>query len=126
MHESNPLATQMSSGVTLSGYGEVSGPAANAALATITDPPVGVYEVTCEVSFVGTAPAAAEDGNVEIRVGASVKRRIATGRGQNVIYPGRAIVAVTTAGDDITANANAAATAGCIYVCSITAERIRN
>jgi hypothetical protein len=123
--ESNPQVSAPSDVESLHAYGEPTAPTAGTALATLTTPPAGTYRVVCEVCFVGSAPAAAEDGNVEIRKAAVVQKRLATGRAQNVIYPGEAIVTVDGT-QNISANANANATASVLYVTSLTATRIRS
>jgi hypothetical protein len=118
MPDAQPTAT------SLTAYGEPTAPAANAALATIADPPDGMYEIECWVTFVGAAPTVSEDGNVEIREGATVLGRIATGRAQNTQYYGR-LTAVIDGTNAITANANAAGTAAVLYVTSLVATLLR-
>lgn len=117
MADPRPIAT------SLTAYGEPTAPSANAALATIADPPDGVYEIECWVTFVGAAPAAAEDGNVEIREGATVLGRLATGRAQNTQYYGK-LSAVIDGTNAITANANGAGTASVLYVTSLVATLV--
>lgn len=108
---------------SLTAYGEPTAPGAGVALATIADPVDGEYRIRATVVFVGAAPAAAEDGNVEIRAGATVLARIATGRALNTPYT-EEVEAILTGTDAITANANGAGTTAVLYVTSLVATLV--
>lgn len=113
---------------SVSASGKATGPAANAALATIAAGSLataGIYRITAETAFLAGTPATDEDLNIEIRKGATSKKKILTPRALN--NRGTAEIYLNLDGATaVSANAVAAATADVVYAVTITATLVRS
>jgi hypothetical protein len=117
MYASSPATTLIASGSTTA-------PADNAALATLTTPPAGWYELLVTIIFSATAPAAAEDIAVTVRVGANdVILGLIAPRANNVPITHKVNVLVDGA-SNISVNAEGAGTASVVYTVQLLANRI--
>ena len=99
--------------------GEVTAPAAGAAIATLAAPPAGVYEVQVAVWI--SAAAAADATNVELRRGGSA---LYTPLVVATQFSFRKYRVTLTGSQNLTVNAIAVGTAGVIYSAEIVATRI--
>lgn len=112
---------------SVSGYGNATAPAANAAIATIASGslPSGYYKVAVEASIDAGAPAAGDRDNMELRAGAAVLKRIVV---NPVTSPMTGFIReffINLNGSTaLTVNANGAGTASVVYRASITATRV--
>lgn len=106
--------------------GSVTGPTAGLAIAQIATPGPGVWEITVIASFEGTAPAAADRDNVQLRPGATSGNWVVIQVPLAVTTPVTVRFARCTllASDNITVVANGAGTAGTIYRATIVATRL--
>lgn len=122
------MASSVKEGVadSLNAAGSATAPGAGAAIATIAAPPAGKYKITAEAFFAAGAPAAAEDANIAIRVGAAnILKKLAVPRALNVLGVTSEDVYVHLDGSSAVALvAVGAATAAVVYVGSVLATRV--
>lgn len=110
-------------GDTVRAAGAVAGPAAAAAIATIAAPGAGVYAVEVVTFFGGAGtPTVAETSNMELRHGATTAGRLLTTSGTPIRLENRRLT--IAAGEAISVNAVAVATAGVNYFAAISATRV--
>lgn len=113
---------------SVSASGKATGPAEGAALATIVAGSLataGTYRITAEAAYLAGTPVAADDLNIEIREGATSKKKILVPRALN--NRGTAEIYLNLDGATaVSANAVAAATADVVYAVSITATLVRS
>jgi hypothetical protein len=122
---SSPWLVKPPANESVSASGTVTAPGAGAAIATIVSGslPAGTYLVEAEAVYTATAPAAAEDLNIEIREAAVSKRKLAMPRANNVVGTGRCQL-VLDGSTAISINAVGAATAAVVYTGAITATKL--
>jgi hypothetical protein len=124
MYESSPVATRSGVGTTLCNSASTTAPADNAALATLTAPPAGWYELQITLIYSATAPAAAEDIAVSVRLGAvEVIQSLIGPRANNVPITHRVTLLADGVGN-ISVNAEGAGTASVVYTVQLLATRI--
>lgn len=107
--------------------GTATAPAAAAAIATALDADLkgqGWYDVEVYGAYLAGTPAAAEDNNLELRVGTVVIGGILMPRAANVISGPHRFTVYKTKGLDISVNATGAGTAAVVYSASLIASRV--
>lgn len=111
---------------SVAAVGKATAPAAGDAIATIAaaDTKPGIYEIQVHGVYLAGTPAAAEDNNLELRVGATVIGGILMPRATNVISRGHIFIAHVNEAQTITINATGAGTAAVVYAASVIATRI--
>lgn len=97
-------------------------PAANAVLAAFTSRPRGTYGVTVYACFYGTASAAADAANIQLRVGTNVQFAIPVVPANNVWQVFKYTIKVPPAGATIDLQAIGAATAGTTYMTQLVLD----
>ena len=114
---------------SLANGGKTAAPAINAALATITTPPSGYYQVEIWAGLSGTV-AAVDASNFELRKGSTVISVLAvSGNGTGASASNTASGPFTfylnlDGATTITVNATAASTASSVYHCTMIATRL--
>lgn len=103
--------------------GTATAPGAGTAIATLAAPPAGLYSVAVLVS-VGTAAAAAENSNMQLKVGATAFGAVPI-PGVAGATAGMTYILSLSGVDAITINAVGAGTAAVVYGATISATRIR-
>lgn len=123
VYDPRPIPVASTDDHSVSATASTTAPGAGAALATLTTPPRGIYRVRAEVVLAAGTPAAAEDINVEIRRAAVQQKRMVLGRTVGGEHTAECVIEVDGA-QNISLNAVAAATAGVVYLASLTATKI--
>ena len=108
---------------------QVNAPGAGTAVATVTPGAAGLWEISGTVSISGTTVAAADSNNMQLRQNASVKmQNIPIAVNSTTGTPGSApfgpVVLSLAAGDTVSINATAGATASSIYAAQIVAKPV--
>lgn len=127
-HASNPIAVREASKESATAWGTATTPAAGAEIVTIAAANLaqpGVYKVEVAVSYNATAPAAVEDGNWNLRRGATVIKRLAAPRALNVQFKYELYVRLSGS-ESLNLAANALATTGVVYVGALSATWVGN
>jgi hypothetical protein len=104
---------------SLSIGGNVTAPAAGAAIATLAAPPAGVYEVRVAAA-VGAGAVAADNGNVQLKKGAAVHTANLPTTGTEQVIDRVTLDGATA----VTLNAVGVGTAAVVYTGRITATRV--
>lgn len=104
---------------SLNAGANVTAPGAGAAIATLAAPPKGVYEVRVAAKT-GAGTVAADDGNVQLKAGATVLVGAVPTSGQEIVLDRVTLDGATA----LTLNAVGAATAAVVYTGRITATRV--
>lgn len=112
------------SAATVQAAGSVLGPTAGAAIASVTVPATGLYEVVVSLYLFGTV-AVAETNNVQLRQNATARLSPLMVPGLINVFPAPTTVVLScAAADTVSVNAIGTATVTASYAAAITARQV--